>query len=250
MRTWLYAGGGLALVLTNFVFLGSVLILRPLGLPVLFDVFVGLYVLIFALGMSLAVHLAGAKRCWIEFRTAATRAEVVVATGWRGRHRQVIPMAALRRVVVRETRRLGRRSALEIVLDLRNLEVVTCKANIDLMKEISTGQLAGWLEEQLRPVGVGLRQETRTDREFQCPEQWWPAATVASAWQVPVSEVARIAFLRGVPAHSYTPRAYAMHSPNRTTTVYDPARVYDVAQECQAARSAQTTPGRPRSDNS
>src|SRR5581483_961989 len=119
--------------------------------------------------------------------------------------------SGLRRVVVRESLRLGRRSALDVVLHPREGALVTCKANAYAMKKISLRELASWLEGQLGPAGVAVRQETQVDREFQRPEQWWRPGKVASVWQVPVSDVARIAGQRKVPAYTCTPREFALY---------------------------------------
>lgn len=54
---WLYGGAVLAAALTMFVGFGSALLSRPVGWLVLLEIFAGLYVLIFALGMALAAQL-------------------------------------------------------------------------------------------------------------------------------------------------------------------------------------------------
>jgi hypothetical protein len=198
---FLQVGGAFAVVLTSFVLLGSAFMSRPLGWFVLFEVFVGIYILFVTLGMSLTVYLAGARQQSVELRTAGNPAEVVVTTGWRGRHREVIALVGLRRVVVCETHRLGQRSALDVTLHLGDGRQVTGKASAYLVKSASARELAGWLEGQLGPADVPVRHESRVDREFQCPEQWWQRGTVASLWQVRASEVARIAGERMVPAH-------------------------------------------------
>jgi hypothetical protein len=198
------------------------------------------FVVIFTAAMAFEAHRAWSRPRSLELQTAGTPAQVVVAAGWSGRRTQVIPVADLRRVVVTERLKLGRREALDVVLHTGGDKLVTLPAHTYATRGVSGGELTSWLQDQLRPAHVSVRHETEVNKNFLCPDQWWPAGTVASVWQVPVSEVGSTAGRHDVRTYTYTPRAYAMYSPTRTVTVYDPGTAFEVAQELRAQRSAQS----------
>jgi len=237
-RIWLYAGLLMAVALAGLVGIISAILLHPLGWRVLLGLFAGFYIAILALGMSMDTKRVGKRPWWLELRSGLTPAQVAVVGGWRGRHSEVIAFADLHEVVVRQYSKLGYRSALDIVLHMYGGKELTCHADIHSMPKITPKMLAGWLAEQLSPFGVAVRVETEEVTEFQCPEQWWPPAKVASIWQVPAGQVAAIARQRKVPGYAYTPRAFALYSPHRRVTVYDPGRAWEVARELHAERSA------------
>jgi hypothetical protein len=239
VKVWPQAGLILATSLTGFVILATAILSISMGWHVLLAIFAGLYIVIVALGIPLSALWVIKRQRWLELRVDPTPAQVAVVGGWRSRREEVIAMADLHEVVVRQRSKLGYRSALDIMLRLYGGKELTCHADIYSMKKISPNMLAGWLEQQLSPFDVSVRVETEAVKEFQCPEQWWPPAKVASMWQVPVGQVAVIAGQRKVRGYAYTPRGFAMYSPHRTVTVYDPGRAWEVAMELHAERACQ-----------
>ena len=198
------------------------------------------FVVIFTAATAFQVHKAWSRYRSLELRTAVTAAQVAVVGGWFGRRSQVIPVADLRGVVVAERLKLGRREALDVVLHIGGDELVTLAADNYATRKVSAGELTTWLRDQLSPAHVTVRHETEVDKNFLCPDQWWRAGTVASMWRVPLSEVASIAGRHDVRTYTYTPREYAMYSPTKTVTLYDPGTAFEVAQELHAQRSAQS----------
>jgi hypothetical protein len=241
VRVWLLGAAGLALPAAGLVTLIPSFFGGVANWFLFFAITAGvLFLVIFTAAMAFEVHRAWSRPRSIELRTAGTPAQVAVVGGWFGRRSQVIPVADLRGVVVAERLKLGRREALDVVLDIGGDKPVTLAADNYATRKVSAGELTTWLRDQLGPTHVTVRRETEVNKNFLCPDQWWQAGTVASMWRVPISEVNSIAGRHHVRTYTYTPREYAMYSPTKTVTVYDPGTAFEVAQELHAQRSAKS----------
>jgi hypothetical protein len=236
-RIWLYAGLILAVALMGFVFI--IVAFISVGWHVLLLIFAGMYVVIVLIGMSIAVNMVGKQPRRLELRMDPPPAQVAVVSGWRGRRSEVVAVADLSSIAVNGRTKLGHRSGLDIVLRLHSGKEITCEADIYSVGRVTAKAIADWLEEQLGQAAVTVWWEDQADREFQCPEQWWPRAKLASLWDVPEGRVSAIAAQRNVRSYTYTPREFAMYSMNKTVTVYDPGRAYEVAKEFHSERSAE-----------
>jgi hypothetical protein len=238
---WVRGGGALALAVSGFVTMFTGLLIHGLNWFVLYALTAAAaFVIIFTIAMSFAVRAAWARPRSVELQTAGTPPQVVVTAGWHGRGSEVIPLADVSRVVVCERLKLGRRSALNIVLHVGGDKLVTLAADSYATKQIGTKELTSWLSEQLSPAHVTVERDTEIHKEFLRPDEWWQAGTVASVWQVPAGRVPLLAAQHGVRTYVYTPREFAMYSPNKTVTVYDPGGAYEVAKELHAGRVAKS----------
>jgi hypothetical protein len=174
---------------------------------------------------------------WVEFPIGHGPAHIICAGGLRGHRSRTIATTDLQRVVLEERLKLGQLVGRKVILHARDDRQVTCAANSFALKTVSTDDLAEWLRERLRPLGVPL-QHVQHEAEFTCPDEWYTQGTVAALWQVPVDEVDPTARKRGIPTYTYTPRAFAMHSPQRTVVIYHPGRVHQVANELRAEQTS------------
>ncbi|MER5638057.1 hypothetical protein ABT095_13995 [Kitasatospora sp. NPDC002227] len=201
----------------------------------LFWVILGLTALAVALLVVGTVFTAPATMVrWIEFRPSGSAAQLVVARFLRT---STVAVADLRRVVVHERLRLGRRTSIKVVLHASR-DRVDCEPGLFApLSEVGTDLLIGWLTEQLGPAGVPVELQTEVQRNLLCPDEWWTPSEVATRWQVPVSTVDELAARHGVRAYGYTPRAAALTSPEAELTVYDPVRALEVAEAVRAERA-------------
>ncbi|MFI1105173.1 hypothetical protein [Streptomyces melanogenes] len=171
---------------------------------------------------------------WVELRPLETPAQVVIARFLRS---STMAMADLQRIVVIERLSLGKRQSIKVVLHTRS-ETVECEPPTSApLSQVGAQALTGWLTEQLGQARVAVQRQTEVKRDFLRPDEWWTRSHTAEQWRVPVGEVDGIAAQRGVEGYRYTPRAYAMHRPDASVTVYDPGRAYEVAEELRAERA-------------
>ncbi|PKV90000.1 hypothetical protein [Streptomyces sp. TLI_146] len=172
---------------------------------------------------------------WVELRPLATPAQVVIARFLRS---STMALADLQRVVVIERLSLGQRQSIKVVLHTRN-QTVECEPPTSApLSRVDAQALTGWLTEHLGRAQVAIERQTEVKRDFLRPDEWWTLSHTAEQWRVPVGEVDDIAAQRGIESYQYTPRAYAMHSPGTSVTVYEPGRAYEVAEELRAERAA------------
>lgn len=187
------------------------------------------------LGLGMAVQQASSLVRWVEFRLGETPRRVVVERFARS---STIATADLRRVVVEEYVRLGKRTRVEIVLDTGDANRVVCEPESDNAKrDVDCRALATWLTELLSPAGVAVEHRTSVQQANMVVEHWWSAQQVASTWRVPAETVPELARQWHVPSHALTPRIGAMHRPARLgqRQVYDPDTVCTAADQIRAS---------------
>jgi hypothetical protein len=172
-----------------FVFwVGTVLFAEP-QLSTLAAVVVGHAVFTLAIGLPVGVtlNLSSSIR-WLELRPASTPTRIVLRLWCR---RRVVRVTDLTEVVVREHRRYGRRTRIEVTLVI-GARTERCSQGMlsGPLRWVDSLALAGWLSELL--AGVPVRHEfVVTDRQL--VERWWPAQRVAESWAVPLDQVPDLA---------------------------------------------------------
>ncbi|MFJ3235779.1 hypothetical protein [Streptomyces sp. NPDC086787] len=185
-----------------------------------------------ALGLMFTVSATMVR--WIEFRSGGDVKQLVIARFLRS---SIVAGADLRRVVVVEGLRLGRRKSLRVVLHLRG-GTVECEPGFGApVSQVGAEVLLAWLTSQFGSAGVGVEYRVKVDRNFACPGEWWSRSHLAALWHVPVGAVDELAVRHGVRSYQHATRATVMHSPARTVTVYDPDRAYEVAEELRGKRT-------------
>jgi hypothetical protein len=172
-----------------FIFwVGTMLFAEPL-LSTIGAVVVGHAVFALAIGLPVGVtlNLSSSIR-WMELRPAAAPTRIVLRLWCR---RRVVPVADLTEVVVRERRRYGRPTRIEVTL-VAGERTVQCSQGMlgGPLRWVDSLALTGWLSELL--AGVPVRHEFVVT-ERQVVERWWSAQRVAESWAVPVDQVPDLA---------------------------------------------------------
>ncbi|MFI1508828.1 hypothetical protein [Streptomyces sp. NPDC020597] len=186
---------------------------------------------VIGLALALMVTVSATMVRWIEFRPQGNAKHLVIARCLRS---SIVPAADLRRIVVVEGLKLGRRESLQVELHTRG-ETVQCEPGFQApISQVDTEALLTWLTSQLGSAGAAVEYLAKVDRNFACPGEWWTRSHLAALWHVPVDAVDELAVRHGVRSHRYTPRAMALYSPATTVTVYDPGRAYEVSEELRA----------------
>jgi hypothetical protein len=183
---------------------------------------------VIGLTLALLFTVSATMVRWIEFRPPGNATQLVIARFLRS---SVVAAADLRRVVVVEELRLGRRKSLHVELHTRD-GTIRCEPGFRApMSQVAAEALLAWLTGRLGSAGVAVEYLAKVDRNFACPEEWWTRSQLAAQWRVPESAVDELAVRHGVRSHQYTPRAMALYSPAETVTVYDPDRAYEIAKD-------------------
>ncbi|MEV6549809.1 hypothetical protein AB0M57_14035 [Streptomyces sp. NPDC051597] len=191
-----------------------------------------------ALGLILTVSTTMVR--WVEFRPQGNAKQLVIASLLRS---STASVAELQRVVIVERLRLGQRKSLKVVLHTR-AGMKECEAGFQApISRVAPKALLDWLTSQLGSTHVAVEYQTEVDRNFVCPDEWWTPSSLAALWQVPVGSVDALAVSHGVRSYQYTPRAAAMYSPDKTITVYDPARAHEVAEKLLKKRTRRLKSG-------
>jgi hypothetical protein len=144
-----------------------------------------------AIGLPVAVTLNLSQSIrWMELRPAAAPTRIVLRLWCR---RRVVPVAELTEVVVRERRRYGRPTRIEVDLVTGDRTEKCAQGMLGgPLRWVDSRALAGWLSELLCQAGVPVRHEFVVT-EGRIARKWWPAERVAEAWDVPIDEVPDLA---------------------------------------------------------
>ncbi|MFI9772600.1 hypothetical protein ACIHJG_38035 [Streptomyces sp. NPDC052415] len=200
---------------------------------------------VIGLALALTFTVAATMVRWIEFRPEGNPKQLVVVRFLRS---SIVAVADLRSVVVVERLRLGQRKSLKVVLHTRG-GTVECEPGFNApMSHVGAGALLAWLTSQLGWAGVAVEYRATVDRNFVCPDEWWTRSHLAALWHVPVGAVDELVVRHGVRCYQYTPSAMAMHSPDKSVTVYDPDRAYEVAESIRGQAIVATETGAAQED--
>ncbi|GAA1235567.1 hypothetical protein GCM10009665_27200 [Kitasatospora nipponensis] len=196
--------------------MGVLLRLLPLGGALLAVVLIPLVGLIFLLVRVLITADAEMVR-WIDFCPPDFPDRMVLG---RMREKKTETVGELRGVSVVEELRLGDRKSIKVVLHAHR--TVECVPTVQSpMARVDAPALMAWLSEQLAPFEIPVEYLTDIDRNFECPEEWWPGRDIARLiWRVPEQEFERLAAEHGLEGYLFT-------SPNEGKSTPEPVLLYN-----------------------